>query len=180
MKWLYYLTKNIQSTESISEDLHQAGITDWNFHVMSKQNESGLYRRHIHSANTFHKSDIVHKAEQGVFFGFIVGLIAAWVLSAVPVFGVPTSAAALFFVVVLCVLFGGWIGGFVGIQSENYKITRFHDHLEEGFYLIMIDVVSFQESQVHELMKTKHPEAEFCVGDSTVITPFGHPKEIAH
>ena len=63
MKRLYYLTESMESTEQISDDLHKAGVTDWNFHVVSKHHEAGLYRRHIHSANIIHKSDIVHSAE---------------------------------------------------------------------------------------------------------------------
>ena len=178
MKRLYYISKTMESTEGVSNDLHSAGVTDWNFHVMSKNNESGLYRRNIHSANTLHKSDIIHSAERGIFFGFFIGLALAWLLSMESLVGITINSNVSIVVVIFCVLFGGWAGGFVGIQTENYKITRFHDKLEEGYFLIMIDVVAGQEELVHQLMKKQHPEAIFCVDGSTVITPFHHPHTI--
>lgn len=172
MKRLYYLTKSIQTTESVSTDLHQAGITDWNFHVMSKDNESGLYRRHIHSANVFHKSDVIHLAERGLLIGFVVGLVVTVVLSSTTIFGIAASGTALMFSVLACSFFGAWLGGFVGIQSENYKIKRFHDKLEAGYYLIMVDVEVEQHKLVTELMRTKHADAEYCAAGSSIITPF--------
>jgi hypothetical protein len=168
----------MDSTESISKDLHEAGITDWNFHVMSKDHESGLYRRHIHSANVIHKSDVIHSAERGLFFGFLVGLFFAWLLSIQSVFGGEASTLALFLTVVFCTMFGAWYGGFIGIQSENYKLKGFHDKLEAGYYLIMVDVEVDQHSLVFDLMKSKHPEAEYCASGSSMIMPFEQPEVI--
>lgn len=178
MKRLYYLTKSMESTEQISDDLHKAGVTDWNFHVVSKQREAGLYRRHIHSANLLHKSDIVHSAERGVVIGFVAGLICSWFLSTVPVFGTTIGGSTVFFVILFSVLLGGWLGGFYGIQTENYKLRRFHDKIEEGYFLILVDVEVGQEEIVREVMESRHQEATFCVEGSSVITPFHHPKTI--
>jgi hypothetical protein len=41
MKRLYYLSSSIESVEQVSNDLHEKGITDWNFHIISKD-EAGL------------------------------------------------------------------------------------------------------------------------------------------
>ncbi|WP_196138768.1 hypothetical protein [Aliikangiella sp. G2MR2-5] len=178
MKRLYYLTDTMESTESIADDLHKAGVVDWNFHVLSKQRESGLYRRHIHSANWFHKSDIIHSLERGIIFGLGTGALLAWVLSIVPVFGDTISGAAVGFVMLFSVFLGGWLGGFIGIQTENYKIRRFHDKLEQGYFLIMVDVEVGQEDIVREVMSQKHQEANFATDGSSVVTPFHQPKSI--
>lgn len=178
MKRLYYLTQSMESTESISDDLHQAGVTDWNFHVISKQHEAGLYRRHIHSANLFHKSDIIHSAERGVIIGFIAGVLLSWFLSVVPVFGTTIGGSAVLMVILFSVLIGGWLGGFVGIQTENYKIRRFHDQIEAGYFLILVDVEVGQEEIVREVMDKKHQEAKYMISGSSVITPFHEPRSI--
>ena len=39
MKRLYYLTDSINCAQNISDKLHQKGITDWNFHIMSKNKD---------------------------------------------------------------------------------------------------------------------------------------------
>lgn len=178
MKRLYYLTESMESTEGISNDLHKAGVTDWNFHVVSKHREGGLYRRHIHSANLFHKSDIIHSAERGVVVGFASGLLASWLLSVVPVFGETISGGTALSVIIFGVLLGGWLGGFVGIQTENYKLRRFHDKIEEGYFLILVDVEVGQEEMVREVMERKHQEAEYVVSGSSIVTPFHEPKSI--
>ena len=52
MKRLFYLVYQMDSVESISEDLHKEGITDWRFHVLSRD-EAGLFTRKLHSASIF-------------------------------------------------------------------------------------------------------------------------------
>ena len=178
MKRLYYLTKSIQSAENVALDLHKTGVSDWNFHVMSQCNESGLYRRNIHSANTIHKTDIIHGAERGSIAGLFGGLLLAWYISIESLVGFQASLGALLFATLFGVLLGGWLGGFVGIQSENYKIHRFHDHLKQGHFLIMVDVQSGEEQKLQEVMSYKHPEVIYCDDDSTLILPFQKESEL--
>jgi len=178
MKRLFYLTKNIDSTEQISHDLHHAGITDWNFHVLSKD-EAGLYKRRIHSANVIQKTDLVHSLEKSTLIGLGAGLLAALVLSQIPVHGEAPSFAILAGVFVAGILFGVWHGTLYGVQNENIKVKPFHDKIEQGFYLIMVDVAARQVAQVQELMAKRHPEAQFCTKDSTLVSPFEEPKELS-
>ena len=46
MRRLYYIADDLPTTRAISETLHDEGISDWNFHVVAKD-EDGLYRHHI-------------------------------------------------------------------------------------------------------------------------------------
>ena len=39
MKRLYYLSPTIDSAEQVSNDLHEKGITDWHFHIVSKDED---------------------------------------------------------------------------------------------------------------------------------------------
>lgn len=180
MKRLYYLTRNIDAAERVSNNLHKLGITDKNFYVLSKNNESSLYRRHLHPANTLHKTDIIHGAELGSVYGLPVGILLALFLSFLPVYGVPANGLAMFFTVVFCVLLGGWIGGFIGIQTENYKIRKFHNMLDKGYFLILVDVEVRQEKAVREQMKVAFPEVKYFGSDTSIITPFEHSKLIKH
>ena len=177
MKRLYYLTKNVESAETISHHIHDAGITDWNFHVLSK-NQSGLYKRHIHSANMIQKTDVVHRIEKGLLRGLVIGLGLALVLSQIPYHGSILSFGALFAILLASILLGGLHGSLSGYQSESYKIKPFHHKIEQGFFLIMIDVPASQVTMVEELMQSKHPEASYCNQDSTIVLPFDKAKEV--
>jgi len=156
--------------------MHQAGITDWNFHVLSKD-ENGLYKRHIHSANMLQKTDIIHGIEQGIVRGFLWGLGASMILSQIPIHGSILPLSVLISIQLASILLGGWHGSLFGYQSENYKIKPFHEKLEQGYYLIMIDVPKRQVAMVEELMMEEHSDVIFCNQDTTLVMPFDKPEE---
>lgn len=170
MKRLYYLTEDLESTSRISTELHQSGITDWHFHVLSKD-KSGLYRRHIHTATGFQSRDIIHRCEQGALVGAIGGLVLALMLRLIEPTAFPISMASGLIIVGVSILFAIWIGGMVGLAHENYKIKRFHDDLERGRNLLLIDVQGHQKDAVLEVMN-RHPEAKAAGEGSTVTNPF--------
>lgn len=170
MKRLYYLSPTIESTEQISEDLHEHGVTDWRFHVLSKD-EAGLYNHHLHSANTFQRTDLVRYMERGLICGAIVGVLFLIPLAYLEDFTVKAWLAISFF----SVLFGIWCGGVGGISQENYKIQRFHDEIEGGKYLIMVDVPKPDEELIRRLMSIRHPEASIQGHTSTFTNPFARP-----
>lgn len=175
MKRLYYLTANLDSTEQISNDMHQAGIADWHFHVVSKD-EAGLYRRHIHAANLVQKHDVIRSGERGAMIGGLVALLPTAYFMAAEPFG-PNVSGLVYVAVFGCItLFGAWVGGLSGLATENHAIAQFHDDIDAGKYLIMIDVRRKQEESVRELMAQKHPEAELKRVGSTVVKPFEFAK----
>lgn len=167
MKRLYYLTRNIDALERISERLHEAGITDWNFHVLSKD-KAGLTTHHIHSTTPLHERDIIRGGERGALIGAAAGLIAAIALMATDV--VPTTTMGYLGMATLVIVFtlhGAWSGGLFGIQKQNYKIRQFHRELDEGQYLLMIDVKPAHEATVRSLL-ARHDATP--VGDDTTTT----------
>ena len=171
MKRMYYLTGSIDSTEQIANDLHEEGITDWNFHVHSKD-ESGLYKRRFHSANFIQRLDIIRYSERGAMIGFAIAMIAtAYIMIAKPL-GPQVDGLVYVAIFGFITLFGGWVGGLAGLATENQKITMFHDDIEAGKYLILIDVRPGEEEKVKTLMARKHPEAEMKRVGSTHINPF--------
>ena len=64
-----------------------------------------------------------------------------------------------------------WLGGFIGVQSENYKIRCFHNEIVAGAYLLMIDVTPKQKEQVEQLMQA-HDYVTKAGEDSTLVMPF--------
>lgn len=170
MKRFYYLTDNIESTEQVSDDLHAEGISDWHFHVLSKD-EAGLQKKHVHVANPLHRFDIIHSGERGALIGgtlgFLLGAMAV-------VMGPLGEIFGLWFVLLPTALFGcfgAWVGGMVGLSHENYKIARFSDDIEAGRFLIMVDVRKNQENRVLRMMERQHPEASLAGVDDTWVSP---------
>lgn len=178
MKRLYYLAPSLNSVDKISADLHEQGISDWRFHIISKD-ESGLHRHHLHSATTLQRTDLVRYVERGIIVGVLLGLCFIVPLAYLEEFTLNAWLA----ISVFCMIFGAWTGGVGGITQENYKIRRFHDEIEKGFYLIMVDTKKQDEERVQRIMAVWHPEASLQGHSSTHINPFvssDSPKVIAH
>jgi hypothetical protein len=178
MQRLYYLTASLDSAEQISIDLHSQGISDWHFHVLSKD-EAGLYKRHIHSANLIQKLDVVRYTERGAMIGFVGALaVTAYVLAIDP-FGPDISGLVYVAIFGFITLFGAWVGGLTGLAKENQKVASYHDDIEAGKYLLLIDVRKHEEEKVRSLMAARHPEAEYRRTGSTVVNPFKPAPKLA-
>ena len=114
MRRLYYIADDLPTTRAISETLHEEGISDWNFHVVAKD-EDGLYRHHVHSATPIQQLDIVHTGERFAMIGAAVGLVAGLIAY----FSASLSPLAVFAITLVAGLFGAWLGGMVGSSREN-------------------------------------------------------------
>ncbi len=173
MKRLYYLTKNINVAERISDRLHEEGITDWNFHVLSKD-KANIVRHHLHSATPLQELDIIRSGERGVLAGFLVGVVATCIIALYTSVGEYMGLWAQAATVILFSFFGAWLGGLVGVSTENYKIRRFHDDIESGALLLMIDVNRDQRRAVIDVLDEFDQVVE-AGEDTTFINPFAAP-----
>lgn len=174
MKCYYYLSPNLASTESISKDLQQEGVSDWFMHIICKD-EAGLSRKQLHSSNYLETLDIVRYGLLGAFFGLATGLGMAALLSAFNPFGAEIPLLGYAGIVFLLTCFGAWQGGLLGIAIENKKLSRFHDDIEAGKYLILIYAPKSKESAVSNTMQNLHPEARLVGVDSQFFNPFSVP-----
>ena len=171
MKCLYYLVPNLASTGKVSSDLHNSGIADWFIHIIS-EDEQGLTRDHLHSSNYLETLDIVREAIIGVIFGFMGGLIVALIFKITQPFGQEIPFLAYISVVVVCSMFGCWVGGLDGWAHRNRKIERFMPDIEAGKNLVLIYARDHQLDTILTMMVEKHPEAALAAADSQFLNPF--------
>ncbi|MDY0007979.1 MAG: hypothetical protein RBS22_14255 [Spongiibacteraceae bacterium] len=169
MKRLYYLTDSMDIADRVSERLQAAGLADWNFHVLSRD-EAGVYRRHLHGATPFHRRDIIRGGERGALIGAALGLLAATFIVNVMQQSTSVETVAFAVIVVVFTLFGAWDGGMVGLALDNHKIARFRDDIYAGRHLLLIDVPRKHAQAVHTLMRQF--EASPAGEGSTLISPF--------
>jgi len=168
MRRLYYLAEDVETTVDISDKVHALGISDWNFHVLAKD-ESGIYTHRLHSALPYHKRDVIRSGERWALAGGVLGFLAAILLSLTPA-GIDAVNGSL--IVLVGLLLGICAGLYSGRSRENYKIARFHDDIEAGRYLLMIDVGKGSKADVVELMNLQFGHVEFRGSDTPFITPF--------
>ncbi len=160
MKRLYYLFQGTEHAKAISDDLRIAGVNEGQLHFMSKD-ISGLTSAHVHNTSILDEKDIPHSGTYGAIIGLGIGIILGFYLMASDM-----SESITFTVfVLLCAFFtflGAWAGGFIGMSMENHHIARFHEALEDGDTLLMLDAYDpEEETQLKQLMNKKHGEARY-------------------
>jgi hypothetical protein len=171
MRRLYYLANDLHTCDLVGRALEEGGIREWNFHVLSKD-AIGLYQHRIHAAATYHRLDVVHTGERWALMGLLGGVLIGIVLYVVQPLPWPVNAMAVVLLAVGGGLFGAWQGALAGLYRENYKIAPFHDDIEAGRHLLMVDVGEGNRSKVRELMNVRFPGVEFRGHDTTLISPF--------
>ncbi len=172
MTRLYYLTDKLHTCELVERSLHEAGVRNWNFHVLSKD-QIGLYQHRIHAATTYQRLDVVHSGERWALGGAAAGLGVGLAALALHPEGVDALTVTL--LTVIGALAGAWRGALLGLGRESYKIARFHDDLAAGRHLIMVDVNDRYRSRIRELISVRYPSVEFQGRDSVLISPFDRP-----
>lgn len=175
MKCVYYLSPTLKSTQQISDDLHGIGVDDWFLHIVSK-NESELSKEKLHSSNYIETLDVIRNGLIGAASGFTAGIAAALLAMLVEPFGPDMHWFGYIAIVFVLSCFGAWVGGLVGIASENKKLTNFRADIDAGKYLILIYAKKHQEEAVKQMMTTKHPEADLAAIDANFLNPFASLK----
>lgn len=170
MKRLYYLTNDIAVAQSVSVKLHENGIGDWDFHVLSKD-EAGIKKHHLNSATPIHELDILRSGERGLIYGAILALVLIVLVGYFTPWFEIFGLLGVFGIGIITIGFSTWLGGFVGMQTENYKIRRFHGAIQKGCYLLMVDVTADKKDSIEELLMDEsgvHKAGE----DTTLVMPF--------
>ncbi|MEH6651693.1 MAG: hypothetical protein V7707_16865 [Motiliproteus sp.] len=139
----YFIADSLNTTEQVSELLHQQlQINDSHFHVLSRDN-NGLKEHHLHPANLLQQRDLIHGATMGAITGLVIGLGLFCSAVLTMAFWTDTSEtiknAVFIGSIILPILLGAGVGALFGLTQENYKISRFHNALESGQHLLMVD-----------------------------------------
>ena len=177
MKCMYYLAPTLVSTHQISDDLKEVGLDEWRTHVISKDG-AGIKNEKLHSSNWLETKDLLREGFIGANIGFIVGVLAAGGILLFEPFGPNFPGIALFFLAAVATLFGAWVGGLTGIDSENQKLKRFHDDIEAGKYLILIYARKGMGEIVKQMMRERHPESRHVATDRHFINPFAQVERL--
>ena len=171
MRRLYYLGEDLDVTQALSERLHQAGISDWNFHVLARE-QTGLYSHHIHSALAHHHKDIIRVGEIGALYGALAGFAVAACVKLFASWYWLSEWIDVALIVLLCLLIGGLNGVRLGMHRDNHRLRSFLDDIDAGRHLIMVDVRKQDRARIREMMNMEFPQVIYRGNESTFIRPF--------
>lgn len=157
MKRIYFLIPNIEMTKKIVDELLLARVHEANIHVLAKRDTP---LDNLPEASFLQKSDFIPALEQGMavggLAGILFGLVAVTYFSSLHMNGSMVLLSAL-----LGVGFGAWVSSMVGSSIGNRRLKQFAEAIENGDFLMMVDVPSQRVDGVEQLVKDKHPRAHF-------------------
>lgn len=169
MKRLYYVAETLEQADVMHTALRRSGITDWNYHVISKD-DVGVYKHHLHAANPLQSNDIIRLGERGALIGIVAGIVIAAIITGVFNYFGDHLLVTFIVVTIVVAMHGAWAGGMMGLMLPNNKLNRFRDDIEAGHYLFIVDVDKSHYRVVKERMLA------FSSGlrgeDNALITPF--------
>lgn len=152
---LYVVCPDLKAAQQTMNDLLLARIDDSHIHVLAKR---GAPMEELHEANILQKTDLVHGAELGLVVGGACGLLLGAVLVLVPLGGTQLQLVTVLVTVVGGAVFGTWVSSMIAASVPNTKLLAFAKDIEDGKYLMMVDVPFRRVAEIQTLLHDRHPE----------------------
>ncbi|NVK21538.1 MAG: hypothetical protein HWD86_03390 [Kangiellaceae bacterium] len=170
MSRLLYESDHLYHLEDTYHDLQNHGVKDEDLHVVS--NQDGKVLRHgLNAANAWYRTNIIHSAIRGLIIGLLIGLAIAFSAIFASSIEAYYGTAGFVLTVLFCTGFGVWLGGFIGLQKHNYKLKRYFKYVDDGNFLLLIDTKPDEIDNIHNMMKSRHPQLKLLSDDVETAIP---------
>jgi len=154
---ILYLVPDLASARRMMDDLLLARLEERHIHFLAKR---GTPMDGLHEAGMAQKSDLVHGAQMGLMLGALLGCalggVVVYTLGGADSMRIVTVLAAT----ILGALFGAWVSSMVGSAVPNSRLKQFHQAIEDGKILVMVDVPETRVDEIRDRLHAIHPEAE--------------------
>lgn len=156
MRRMYVTLPDVASARALANDLLLARIEHRRMRFLARR---GTDLGELNEASYLDKTDAVHGAFVGLVLGGIMGAFVGAALVNYPPEGVSIRMVAVLVAALVGAVLGVWVAAMVGLQIPNSRLRGFQQDLEDGQILLMLDVPSGRDDEVHEIIARKHPEA---------------------
>ncbi|WP_281645487.1 hypothetical protein [Parendozoicomonas sp. Alg238-R29] len=170
MKQHHYMFDSLDDLQRACCDLEDIGVAHESLHVVHK-NRASVEKRYLNGVGELEETDLIHTGLRGFLFGVIAstfsGLLTWNWFGTHELGGVITG-----FVCFVTLGFFTWVGGLVGINHDNWRLSPYHDMLDHGKGLLLVDLWPQQEMEVTRLMAALHREGRHIGECSSLESPF--------
>ncbi|HEV6964735.1 MULTISPECIES: DUF1269 domain-containing protein [Roseateles] len=155
-KRIYWLLPDLGSARRTMDELLLARVTEHHIHFVARE---GAAMDGLHPANVLQTSDLVEAAQAGALIGS--GLGAAGGVAAAFAFDPGSPAALVIGIAAVGAMLGTWSSSMIGSSTPSRRLKRFERAVDDGQYLLIVDVPRTRVSQIEALLQRTHPEARF-------------------
>lgn len=156
MRRIYFLVPDINIAHKVVKELHDEGIEDCHIHVLAKRDTP---LEGLPEAGVSIKTDFISAIERGIALGGTTGLVAG--LIGLRFAGFVIAGGAILGLIMAGATIGSLAGGLSGMSTANSKLKQFEKAIEEGQFLILVDVPQARIESIKQSITKHHPEAEF-------------------
>ena len=157
MRRLYFMVPDIDTANTVVDELLLKRVDDHHIHVVAKE---GTPMGDLPEANLLQKSDFIPAMERGLAVGGITGVLAGIAAVTFPPAGLVLGGGAILGTSLAGAGFGAWISGMIGMDVPNTQIEKFEDAIEKGEVLMMIDIPKTRVEEIEALIQQHHPDAD--------------------
>lgn len=157
MRRLYFMVPDIDTANTVVDELLLKRVDDHHIHVVAKE---GTPMGDLPEANLLQKSDFIPAMERGLAVGGITGVLAGIAAVTFPPAGLVLGGGAILGASLAGAGFGAWISGMIGMDVPNSQIEKFKAAIENGEVLMMVDIPKTRVEEIEALIQQHHPDAD--------------------
>jgi hypothetical protein len=157
MRRLYFLVPDTNVGKKVVDELLLAHVEWKHIHVIGKR---GTPLEDLPEASHWQKSDVVPALQRAVPIGGATGLLCGLAAIVLAPHLVVAGGGVLLATGLAGVGIGAYLGGMVGLNVENTRHKAFHDAIERGELLVIVDVPRGRVDEITERIRKAHPQAE--------------------
>lgn len=154
---LYFMLPDVTTARSMLDEMLLARIHVERIHFLARR---GTLPADLPEASVLQKTDMVHGAQLGVVIGAAAGIVGGLLVIAFPPEGVTVQLVAVLVGGLAGALLGMWISSMVATAVPNTRLAAFHEEIERGGVLMMVDVPMRRAAEISQLVTRKHPEVD--------------------
>lgn len=159
MQRLYFLVPDIENTKRVVDELLLARIPEKQIHVVAKDHQQ-LQENDIQEPGLLQEGNFIPALERGVAVGGVTGVLAGLAAVTFPPAGLVFGGGAILAMTVAGASFGAIVGPMIGISGPNTQLVKFEDAINNGEFLMLIDVPEENVDKITELVQSHHPNVD--------------------
>ncbi|MRI33601.1 hypothetical protein EOPP23_11445 [Endozoicomonas sp. OPT23] len=167
---LLYKFPDLKAAQKFNDVAEAAGITHDHLHIAHKDH-LGTQKRHLNDLSFLEEFDTLHSSERGFLIGIILSVMTGFAIYEF-LEGHPVASMITLFACLIVLGYSTWLGGLIGSSSDNYRLQPFHDHLEQGGALVIVDLDVESEQLLKKALVREMPSVVPAGRSSTIDNPF--------
>ncbi|MDN5871434.1 MAG: DUF1269 domain-containing protein [Nitrococcus sp.] len=157
MRRLYFLLPNLETTRNVVHELLLNHVEERHIHVVARK---GVPLGDLPEAGMSESSDFIPAAERGMLAGAATAAVAGLVMAAIPATAVVVGGAEVVLLTLTGAGFGAWVSSMIGLSFDSSRLERFHEAVEAGQLLMLVDVPKRRVDEIEELVRSHHNDVD--------------------